>query len=532
MIPPSFSMEFLMKTLRIGTRGSDLALWQARHISSLLEASGEVRCELVIVKTSGDRIQDVPLTPELGKGFFTKEIEDGLLADHFDLAVHSLKDLAVRLAPGLVLAAVPRRGPVGERLLLRKEAFDTARANRGELPLAEGAKVGTSSLRRRRRLLDLRPDLQILDLRGNVPTRVRKLQEGQYDAILIAQAGLERLALPTGGLIAFDIDARLFPGAPGQGALGLEARAEDQETLALLSKLEDPQTRVLTDIERGVLQALGGGCSLPLGTLATLLEEGDQPRYRLDAFAYGREDQDPGISIILESGDSHSLIQEAVRFLAPALEKPLVGRELHLVGGSGRSNLGSDLEAAGAKVHRHRVYDIHPLPVPEETWDRLAQQDALLFSSPSAIELGATPLLRALGPRPPKERLAKGDTHSSAGPKRDTHSRVPSPAILVPGRSSRLRAEALLPGFVILEAQEKNARGMARLAIQRGWTKIGVLGARDGSPDAIQTAKEAGLQVLHVPLYQASPHPRPSPEPLGDTLFLSPKAARLLPPQG
>ena len=506
-----------MKTLRIGTRGSDLALWQANHISARLEALGGIRCELVIVKTSGDRIQDVPLTPELGKGFFTKEIEEGLLEGSFDLAVHSLKDLAVTLAPGLVLAAVPERGPIGERLLIRKEAFDAQRAASGDFPLRDGAAVGTSSLRRRRRLLDLRPDLQILDLRGNVPTRVRKLQEGNYDAILIAQAGLERLALETTGLINFDISPQIFPGAPGQGALGLEAREEDSPTLEILKKLEDPETRTLTDIERGILQALGGGCSLPLGTLASVdLRQGKPIGYRLDAFAYGRDDQDPGISLILTAGltkgDTHSLIQRATRVLAPALDKPLAGKDLHLIGGCGKPRIASEIQAAGGTVHLHKVYEIEPLPLSKETWAECIKMDALLFSSQNALDLAATHLRNALPHRAP----SKGDT---------------PPWVIVPGRASRMRAEALFPELPVLEAEEKNSHGMAALAIAEGYKNIAVFGAEGGSTDAVETATQAGLKALHLPLYRTVPKP-PAQQPKGDTLYLSPMAADLCPPQG
>ena len=209
--------------IRIGTRGSDLALWQARYIAGELKERTGAEPELVIVKTQGDRIQDVPLTPDLGKGFFTKEIEDGLLANEFDVAVHSLKDLAVTMPDGLCLAAVTERANPGETLLVRSEAFDET-SDDEMLPLIPGARLGTSSPRRRMFVLDRRPDLELLDLRGNVPTRVSKLREGRYDAILAATAGLDRLGLELSDLRVVRIEAEGFPGAPGQGALGIQAR--------------------------------------------------------------------------------------------------------------------------------------------------------------------------------------------------------------------------------------------------------------------------------------------------------------------
>jgi hydroxymethylbilane synthase len=247
--------------VRIGTRGSDLALWQARHVTALLAECG-VTAEIVVLKTRGDLIDDVPLQQLEGKAFFTAEIERALLANEVDLAVHSHKDLPTEDTPGLAIGAVPARGPQGERLLIAPGAHDPEAAF---LPLVHGARVGTSAPRRNEQLKTLRPDLEVLDLRGNVPTRVKRLQEGRYDAIVLACAGLDRLKLDIGELTAFDLPAELITPAPAQGALALQVRAGDTELLKLLrERLHDDATAQAIAAERSLLVTSGGGCSLPL----------------------------------------------------------------------------------------------------------------------------------------------------------------------------------------------------------------------------------------------------------------------------
>jgi hydroxymethylbilane synthase len=248
--------------VRIGTRGSDLALWQARHVTALLAECG-VTAEIVVLKTRGDLIDDVPLQQLEGKAFFTAEIERALLANEVDLAVHSHKDLPTEDTPGLVIGAVPARGPQGERLLIAPGARDPEAAF---LPLVRGARVGTSAPRRNEQLKTLRPDLEVLDLRGNVPTRVKRLREGRYDAIVLACAGLDRLKLDVGELAAFDLPAELITSAPAQGALALQVRAGDTELWKLLrERLHDDATAQAIAAERSLLVTSGGGCSLPLG---------------------------------------------------------------------------------------------------------------------------------------------------------------------------------------------------------------------------------------------------------------------------
>jgi hydroxymethylbilane synthase len=250
-----------MKPLRIGTRGSALALWQANFVADRLRPLARERgIELVEIQTEGDRTQDVPLVQLGGEGAFTKAIQQALLAERVDVAVHSLKDLPTFTVPGLTLAATPQRGPVGDALISRKHPSFEA--------LPTGATVATSSLRRRAQLLHRRPDLKLLDLRGNVDTRLRKLDEQALDAIVLAEAGLARLAL--GGQITQLLDSAWMLPAVGQGALGLECRAADAETNALVKRITHPPTFAAVHAERAMLRGLGGGCQVPIGALAAI----------------------------------------------------------------------------------------------------------------------------------------------------------------------------------------------------------------------------------------------------------------------
>ncbi|MCB1182826.1 hydroxymethylbilane synthase [bacterium] len=249
---------------RIGTRGSDLALWQAHTIKGLLADLG-VATDLTIIKTRGDRIDNVPFSKLEGKNFFTKELEDAQLDGRVDMAVHSLKDLATDMVPGLALCALVGREDPRELLLARPEAIDPARAAAGEvLPLKDGAVIGTSAARRQGQVRDLRPDLVIKDLRGNVPTRINKLREGQYDAILLARAGVHRLELDVSDLDTRPLDVRAFVPAPAQGMLGIQCRAGDAWE-AELQRLDvgDAGRGVLA--ERRLLNQLEGGCHIPFG---------------------------------------------------------------------------------------------------------------------------------------------------------------------------------------------------------------------------------------------------------------------------
>jgi len=254
-----------MAHLRIGSRGSKLALWQSNHIAGLLRGQGHT-VDIQIIQTTGDKITDVALAKVGTKGMFTKEIEEALAAGEVDLAVHSLKDLPTELPAGFEIAAIPtRESPL--------DAFLSA--NFGSIEaLPSGSRVGTSSLRRQAQLMALRSDLDVHPLRGNVDTRLRKLEAGEYAAIILAAAGVNRLGLTQ--LVRQIIPAEAMCPAAGQGALGIEIRQGDAATGKHLAFLDDAAARATATCERALLNAMGGGCQVPIGAFAEVREGGLQ----------------------------------------------------------------------------------------------------------------------------------------------------------------------------------------------------------------------------------------------------------------
>jgi hydroxymethylbilane synthase len=244
-----------VRTLRIGTRGSLLAKWQAEFIRKRLFAAKGVEAEIVIIKTAGDKLQQVPLTAIGGKGIFIKELEEALLEESIDLAVHSVKDVPTDTPSRLMFPAVCKRDDVRDCLV--GATLESLR---------RGARVGTSSLRRQAQLLHLRPDLDIRDLRGNVDTRLRKVESGEYEAIMLSKAGLDRLGL--GQRISEVLAPEVCMPAVGQGAIAVECRLKDTETADILAPLDDAETRTAIIAERALLAALHGGCQVPLGAWA------------------------------------------------------------------------------------------------------------------------------------------------------------------------------------------------------------------------------------------------------------------------
>lgn len=255
----------MKKQVIIGSRGSRLALWQAEWVKTQLsDLDSHVQLAVEVIKTTGDEMKSAPLAIIGGTGVFTKEIEDALLDHRIDLAVHSLKDLPTVIPRGLTLAAISAREDPRDALIVRRDLATASDTIEG-LPV--NAVVGTSSPRRRAQLKHLRPDLTLVELRGNVDTRLRKLDAGEYDAVILAAAGLKRLGVAN--RISALIPTQTMVPAVGQGALAIEARQGDNEILGLLESLEDQTTRACCTAERALLRKLGGGCQLPIAAHAT-----------------------------------------------------------------------------------------------------------------------------------------------------------------------------------------------------------------------------------------------------------------------
>jgi hydroxymethylbilane synthase len=313
------------RPLRIGTRASALALWQAQHVQTLLAAQPHApQVELVHIRTSGDQQTQVPLWQAGGRAFFTREIDRALVEGTVDVAVHSLKDLATELEPGVTLAATLARADARDVLLTRDGV--------GLPELPAGARVGTSSLRRRAFLRRVRPDLEHVELRGNVPTRIERLRAGDYDAIILAAAGVVRLGLADA--VSEYLAPELFAPAVSQGVIGVCARSADAATLRWLLALDDREARLAVTAERALLRRIEGGCQVPLGALATVTErllrleasvcaldgsrelraQGSSPASVPDAIALGERVADE----LLARGAQELIAQERGRLAVPA----------------------------------------------------------------------------------------------------------------------------------------------------------------------------------------------------------------------
>jgi len=295
-------------SLRIGTRGSSLALWQARYTQEKLAAIG-VKSELVIIRTKGDDVQHLGFDKMEGKGFFTREIEEALLRGDIDLAVHSMKDLPTQSVEGLVITAVSYREDPADILLICKAQLHPGKP----LQLPENARVGTSSSRRKAQLRDIRVDLQLEDIRGNVPTRLDKLRSGAFDAIVLAAAGLERLAADLSDFVTIRLDPREMVPAPAQGVLAWQTLREDIATRKILTGLHRGDVAVTTNVERKVLQLMQGGCQMPLGVHCFRDAQGN---YHVHA-AYAEKVDSPLIRVAISSSTHFQLAEQIVARLRP-----------------------------------------------------------------------------------------------------------------------------------------------------------------------------------------------------------------------
>lgn len=363
-----------MSKIIIGTRGSDLALWQANYTKGLLEKLG-LEIELKIISTEGDRSQqwNTSFDKLEGKGFFTKEIEEALLKKEIDLAVHSHKDLPTESPEGLVIAGVSEREDPGELLLIRKESVD----EKQKFNLKQKAVLGTSSSRRKAQFLAFRDDVELKDLRGNVPTRIKKLRDGQYDAIMIACAGVERLNLDLEGLHVEKIGPKEFIPAPAQGVLAWQIRAGDHRLESVIAKINQEEVQTRIGIERRVLNLFEGGCHMPLGAYCeTDADENDKPVFKVWVSKADAWDQPP-IQLYFEAPYAHDLpekIVEKIKVIEP--RKVFVTKNLRE-----KDYLYSCLKKLGFIVEGKSLIEFK-----EIKFDTLPVADWVFFSSKHAVK--------------------------------------------------------------------------------------------------------------------------------------------------
>ncbi|MDI9548331.1 MAG: hydroxymethylbilane synthase [Chloroflexota bacterium] len=370
----------MIEAVTIGTRTSRLALWQSEHVAALLVAlQPGLQATLQPFVTQGDKTLDRPLPAIGGKGLFTAELEQALLSGAIDLAVHSLKDLPVEQPSGLTLGAIIRRGDVRD-CVVAKQGWTLA-------TLPAGAVVGTSSPRRRAQLEAMRPDLVIRSVRGNVETRARKALEGEYDAVILAAAGVQRLELEN--LVTEWLPADLLLPAPGQGALAVQCRAGNEPLLSLLAEIDDSDTRLATSAERRFLQLLGGGCAAPIAALAQRRADG---MYTLSVFTALRNAAPVQMA---ESGTDPLVLAEtlAERVLASARgqDKPLAGRRIVVTRPQQQAqSLHRSLTELGAQVIAAPAIEIAPVDDTEplrQSLRRLDEYRWIVFTSANAVRV-------------------------------------------------------------------------------------------------------------------------------------------------
>ncbi|MEZ6038280.1 MAG: hydroxymethylbilane synthase [Planctomycetota bacterium] len=490
-----------------GSRGSDLALTQTRWVAEQIKAATGEDYRIEVMVTAGDRIQDRPLSGIGIKGLFTRELEEALRNGAIDVAVHSLKDLPVEDPDGITLGAVPPR----------ERAFDVLVANpaavvEGHGPalarLRAGIRLGTSSPRRGLAVRTARGDLAPADVRGNVPTRVDKVRRGDYDAVLLASAGLRRLGLDLSGLIAEELPCEVFTPAPGQGALGIQCRRDDPRVRGLLAAVHDETTLRCVTAERAVLLGLGGGCSMPLGVLVEPL--GDQPgrRFRLRAALFGAAPSGEGPVAQLRTAaigdDPMALAQAVIDEWRPLVGAPLAGRRFAVVRPDGAcSGLAASLQNAGADVHVLPWTRTEALDVGEAALREQLQCAALAFTSARGVRAFTAACERhGLEPRRHQVFAVGGGTAT----------------------------ELVLLGYTdVTTAQGRGGASLAALLSEHGiaaGAAIGAPGAEQRHGGFERAAGEQGFAVRTLPVYRLHPgeHAGEIPAGLDAFLFTSPSA--------
>ncbi len=358
-----------MKSIVIGTRGSQLALWQANFTKDILEKNG-YQVKINIISTKGDRTQEWNLSFDKieGKGFFTKEIEEALIDGSADLAVHSCKDMPTENAPGLAIKAYSYRANAADVLLIKKSAFDITQY----IPVKKNAIIGTSSARRKSQFLSHRPDVSLVDLRGNVPTRIDKLRSGQYDAIILAAAGIERLGLDVSDLEVFSLAAPLYIPAPAQGVLAYQIRENDPEMDEVCQLLHDEGAYKAIKLERDILKDFHGGCQVPLGIYAQC--KGDKTELWISkATAWDA----PLFRTFYEyEGELPASIDIVNRFSAIQTKKVFISRDL-----DENDYFNSFLTKAGFVVEAKNLLNIHGVDFQTD-----GQADWLFFTSRNGVK--------------------------------------------------------------------------------------------------------------------------------------------------
>jgi hydroxymethylbilane synthase len=357
--------------IRIGSRGSDLALWQANHVRERLQSAG-AEVEIIIYKTQGDKIQHLSLDKLEGKGFFTKELEDALLNSEIDLAVHSHKDLPTVSPEGLCIAGVSEREDPSELLIALPSAVDS----KATLQLKQGASIGTSSARRKVQLHLIRNDLQLRDIRGNVPTRIQKLRDKQFDAILLAKAGVERLKIDLSEFVVSTLDPQEFIPAPAQGVLALQTREADEVLIKFIqNNLHDEQVANAIAIERKILNLFEGGCHMPMGAYVQQTTEhtklwvsmADDENAKARRFFY-------------QGATQHDLAEMAVAALKA---QPLQGKKILITQEpKGNRFLQQQLQAMNASLESQSGIACKSIPFVEEN----LSADIVFFNSKNAVQ--------------------------------------------------------------------------------------------------------------------------------------------------
>jgi hydroxymethylbilane synthase len=467
------------RIFRIGTRGSDLALWQARFLQTSLAEQGH-SAELVIIRTTGDRIQDRSFAQMPGVGFFTAELEHALLQNEVDIAVHSHKDLPTQGTDGLVVASVSSRADAADWLVMQPARSDSSRW----LSLAEGAVVGTSSARRKAQLLALRPDLRIVDLRGNVPTRVDAVRQGKLDAAVLAGAGLQRLGLDLSELNTLRLDPADFPPAPAQGVLAFQVRKADPEALTALALLNDEQSARDIRAERRLLAQLRGGCQLPLGAYAR-----EQDGLMHFSVSLGETPDRFPRRLYLEHPDPDVLVVEAwQRLHAPPPASVFLSREP-----DPDSLMARACADHGIVLYAHSLLELEAL---NPTWP--AHADWLVFSSRSAVRIFG----RQRPPMPAGVRLAA----SGEGTARE---------LLALG----------FPVHFVLEWERQEASLEALRDMVQG-QRVLFPGAEDGLR-SLQQGLEGAAELMDLALYRNRPRAdAPALPPVELAMLTSPMNAR------